>query len=494
MSADRRESSSWRSLPTAVAFDPRWESAATDDLSRLSRMKWAFWVLVVALLITVAVRGDAPEDVLGAALIVVAGLAPAYLWLQQGARALPIMSAVAAMHILYFAFPLISNHPELFLYDPGERLAAAATVVAFLVAATVACSMASSSFRFRETASEIEGDRLGGALVAGLLAGLFFHYLTLGGYLGFLGEWYGIVRAFALNLLLAVTFLVGVLKGKGALNGAFGMACVSGVLLNVMASWASLFLVGGIILWAVFVLGYVLGSRRVPIKEFLPVFLLAFVLHAGKSEMREKYWIDGAQSDPVSMLQMPERIVEWIGAGVAELTSEQESAPSILERASLMQMLLRAQEMSPDPVPFLGGETYAQIPRMLVPRVLDPDKPASQAGMDLLNIRYGILTAEGAQRTAVGWGLLSEAYANFGVPGVLMCGVLLGVFIGFITGWTSGAPPLSARTMLGIVVTAVSVSLEADSASYITSLFQAAIAVFVLSHLLRALGQRLRSS
>ena len=279
------------------------------------------------------------------------------------------------------------------------------------------------------------------------------------------------LRAFVWNLLFVVTFMVGVLRGEGRLSGNVGRACLSGVVLNVLGSWVSLFLVHGIVLCGVGLVGYVLGAKRIPVKTLVCAFLLVFVLHAGKGEMREKLWVEGAQNDAGLVSDAPGRLLEWVKAGTEVLASGQESA-SIVERASLMQMLLRAQYIEPDPVLFLEGQTYALIPGLLVPRVLNPDKPASQAGMDLLNIRYGVLTREDVQSTAVGWGLMSEAYANFGMGGVLVCGLIFGLFVGFVTAWASGAPPLSARMMFAVVVTAVSVSLEADAGSTLRRCFR----------------------
>ena len=75
-----------------------------------------------------------------------------------------------------------------------------------------------------------------------------------------------------------------------------------------------------------------------------------------------------------------------------------------------------------------------------VPRFIEADKPASQVGMDLLNIRYGLLTAEGTATTAIGWGLVAEAYANFGLAGVAAIGIFMGILFGYAGRLSAGAP------------------------------------------------------
>ena len=80
---------------------------------------------------------------------------------------------------------------------------------------------------------------------------------------------------------------------------------------------------------------------------------------------------------------------------------------------------------------------------MLIPRFLDPEKIASQAAMNLLNIRYGLLTAEETQKTAAGWGLVAEAYANFGRLGVIGVGFVLDCCAGLLSAGPSA--PQSSR-------------------------------------------------
>ena len=466
------------------------------DVSNLNRLQQATWVATATVLLALLLKSGSAEDMLSAWLITGVALIPVHVWIRRGASTLPIFPVVATAHIIYFALPLSSDHPELAMYDGQERLTAAVTVVLFLAASLAGWIAGLSLLRqasVTPSLDDLDNSSLKSVVLAGLGIGLLFQGLTSAGNLDFLSEWYPVLRAFVWNLLFAVTFMVGVLRGEGRLSGNVGRACLAGVVLNVLSSWASLFLVHGIVLCGVGLAGYVLGAKRIPVKTLLAAFVLTFVLHAGKGEMRERYWVEGGQNVAAHVADIPSRLSEWFTAGLEVLASGQEST-SIVERASLMQMLLRAQYMSPDPVPFLGGETYALIPALLVPRFLNPEKPASQAGMDQLNIRYGVLTREDVQSTAVGWGLMSEAYANFGWIGVLACGLVFGLLIGLVTAWAAGAPPLSARTMLGVVTMAISVSLEADAAAYITSLFQAAIAIYMLSHVIRALSNRRRTA
>jgi hypothetical protein len=114
-----------------------------------------------------------------------------------------------------------------------------------------------------------------------------------------------------------------------------------------------------------------------------------------------------------------------------------------------------------------------------VPRFLDPDKTFSQAGLALLNIRYGIQTAESNRTTTIGWGIIAEAFANFGYSGVLGAGFLFGALATVFTRWSAGASPLALPTLLSVAALMSMINLEADFAYLVVNLWQALIATLL---------------
>jgi hypothetical protein len=245
-------------------------------------------------------------------------------------------------------------------------------------------------------------------------------------------------------------------------------------------AWSSLFLVGGMIYLLSTGLGYVLASKRLPLLAFGILFAVVSILHAGKGEMREKYWLSGTNYGEISVAHLPGMLFEWVGDGVYALASGNSNS-GVVDRASLIQMILLAESLTPEVIPYLGGETYAMLPSILVPRFIESDKPASQVGMELLNIRYGVLTAEGAAVTAVGWGLVAEAYANFGVAGVVGMAIALGAFCGALHAWSANARLISIPMLASIAAMMVLLNLEADFIQLFVSLFQSFIAVLIFS-------------
>lgn len=414
-------------------------------------------------------------------LVAFGALLPGFLWVRAGARGIPVLPAVAFLHILYFAIPIVRGNDFKFDYGPEDVSGAAATVASFLIAATVASQLVLMRPNAKSSEAPVFAtDRQMPVLMfLGLGAGMGFHASVILGLLGSLGPFFGIVRSVALTALTLSCYLLGVARARGLLHGRQWFLALVGLASAVLLNWSSFFLVGGIIYTLAAGLGYVTTKKRVPWLTVAVAFVVVAILHAGKGEMRSKYWQEGSNSSAVnSVLDVPAIAIEWLGVGVRTLLSDVE-APSVIERASLYQMLLRVQRLTPNFIPYLEGETYALLPKMLVPRFLSPDKTASQAAMDLLNIRYGLLSFEGAAATAIGWGLIAEGFANFGHVGVFGVGLLLGFFCGLLMRISAGASALSRPTLLAIVGMMCLINLEADMASLVTNLLQSTIAILI---------------
>jgi hypothetical protein len=131
---------------------------------------------------------------------------------------------------------------------------------------------------------------------------------------------------------------------------------------------------------------------------------------------------------------------------------------------------------------------------MLVPRFLDPEKIASQAGMTLLNVHFGIQTEEDASITAVGWGPLAEGYGNFGYLGVVAAGVVIGLLGGALTAWSASAAAVSLPALFAIAATLQMANMEADLAYLVTSLAQSFVGVLIYFGVFRFLARRKRTS
>jgi len=433
--------------------------------------------------------------------LVAASLLPSFLWLRSGAKGVPILPAFALAHLPYYAFPVVRQETLLNNFDEEEVLIAAATVSLFLLAASAAAYIGArrQGVHPASSAAAQSPAQLSVLILSGLSTGLLFQLGTTTGALFWLGSLYGVARAIALTFALVACYCFGVGSGQHLLKKRNILLAALLLAGNVLASWSSLFLVGGVMYLAACTLGYVIGTGRVPWKSLLLVFATVSVLQAGKSDMRDVNWYQGTNyGDSTGLSEIPGRFMEWAVRGLEVIALREQSLideediarQTILDRTSLIQIMLRAQRMAPDAVEFLEGETYALLPRILLPRFISPDKPPSQAGMNLLNVHFGLLLEHEVQKTAVGWGLASEAYANFGYLGVVGMGLLVGLIARTLTQRSAVSSGIALPTLLAISVLINMINMEADFTGLALSALQSAVAVLVFYNVLSLLTRR----
>jgi hypothetical protein len=146
-------------------------------------------------------------------------------------------------------------------------------------------------------------------------------------------------------------------------------------------------------------------------------------------------------------------------------------------------MLLLVQKKAGIDVPYLNGASYAPIPRLLIPRFIDDQKGISHAGNVMLTVNYGVQTIEQTAGTSIFWGLVPEAYANFGYLGMAGLAVVLASFYGWITNLSVGVPMTSLRFVLGLLI--MGAATKADTMGvFITSQFQGIVGVSLAAMLL----------
>lgn len=438
-------------------------------------------VVAIALLLPLGFfLTDTTEELVAYLLIAFTSFAPAAVWIRTGGTGVPVMAGTSIFYFLYYGVAILRKNADLALYEPHEILSAALTVSLFLVAANVAWGFVlfGRGDQARSVAPVwISDPQLERVIGFGLGLGISYFVALYSGWSVELGPLFGFFRSVSLTVTTVACFITGHARAQGILQGRNWVLALTGLSIIVVLSWASLFLVTGVIFCIAVVFGYVVTCKRIPWAFLLPAVVVVVVLHAGKDEMRHKYWGKGGSSE-ISLFQVPGIMEEWAAAGFGAMTSN-ENYNSAIDRASLLNLLLRVQRLAPDHVPLLEGESYAVLPEMLVPRFIDPEKISSQTAMNMLNVRFGFLTTEGTQKTAIGWGLIAEAYANFGRAGVVGAGILLGLLVGFFERWSAGAPILSLPALVAIAGMMNFVNLEGDAAGLMTSLTQSIFVILI---------------
>jgi hypothetical protein len=430
--------------------------------------------------------------------VTIPALAPLFVWLWTGAPGIPVLPAISGVYLIYYAFPLFRADIE--AYGPQALVTAGATVGSFLVAASVGSLpfLLRAQRRARVSAQSFAStDQIVAVVFIGLVGGIVYNLALMTGNLTWLGASASVLRAVASTLTSVACYLLGSARASRLLVGQRWMLALVSLVGVIILSLGNLLLVGGLtnILAAVF--GYVITAKRIPWVGLALAFAVVSVLQAGKYEMRQTYWASNSQTmEQVSVLQTPGMMVDWFTAGIVALASTDNgsTAPDVLERASLLHMVLLVQRATPDFIPYLEGETYELLPAMVAPRFLEPDKVASQAGLNLLSIRYGLQYVGSASSTTIGWGLVAEAYANFGFAAVFPVGFLFGAFCGFLMRLSTGAEPLSLPMFMTIAATLTLLNVELDFSYLVVTLAQTMAAVLLLAALPHLFRGRVRQS
>ena len=408
--------------------------------------------------------------------VVIPALLPLYLWLTADAPGLPTLPLTGALSIIYYAVPVFRG--QLSDQDQGELLYATVTVGGFLLSATMVYALFLQLARRRQRRSDLAATAQSLTVefaFTGLAVGIAFYAASFAGWLDWVGSFAGVVRAVTLTFGSIGCYLVGNARARNLLHGepwAAALCCLAAI---TMLSINGLLLVGGAVNLLAAILGYVVGARRIPWVTLVVVFAVISVFQAGKFNIRAERADEGAA---VSLTALPGTIAEWFVDGIDVLWSGEKEIDA-LERASLLWVVVRVQQATPDFVPYLDGETYALLPQIVLPRFVEEDKVKSQAGLNLLAVRYGFQVADATDRTTIGFGLVAEAYANFGFVGVLAIGALFGLVCGAITWFGAGASAISLRMLISIAATSVLLNIEADFSYLIVTIAQAVAGVVI---------------
>ncbi len=425
-------------------------------------------------------------------------LAP-WIWIRMGAPGIPTLPAVSALYFLYFALPILRANDDSQSFSSGDIIRAAATILTFLVAATITWRMCLRQIQIRSAgpSADLANERqIAGFISLGLTLGIVFMAASVTGHLGFLGSFLGLARSIAVTAASVASYFIGCLRARGRLKGNSWLFATCGLAVLVVLAWSSLFLVGGLTFILSATLGYAITAKKIPWKIFAIALPVVAILHAGKAEMRRNNWFENTNyGNAIGLGEVPFRLLEWTRAGVVAMASG-EAFQDVIARASLFDQLLQVQRLAPDDVPYLDGATYALLPSMLVPRFIFPDKLTSQSAMVMLNVHFGFQTTETANVTALGWGIVPEALANFGYPGVIGAGLVFGLLCGLFSRWSSGGT-MSIPTLAAIAAMTSMVVIEADLAYLLTNIWQGLIAVILCAGVLRIMPRntsRLRTA
>lgn len=434
--------------------------------------------------------------------LLVTALAPSFLWCAGRAHGIPIFPIYALYCYFAYGFPFIFDLQSLAPYTPAEKLAASLQISAFLLVGCVAwISFAGTVPLPPRTCLSMRRKEADYFFFAAIVALTAYTILRAGGWLdsiptGMLSIIHAPLDKLGVLAAFVLSFRFGTREIRGQ-NAIIFLVLLAG---SLAAGASQLFLRGPVSTGISAVLGYFLGSRRVPWRLLLIGLSCMVVLNTGKGRMREEFWYEKSQrAKPVQIWELHGRYAEWMAHGIRILAWErkkaedtysynqnkvtargEESIHRLVDRIQLMYLFLRVQRgVAEEGIPYLLGATYLGIPELWLPRLVHPDKPNIHENTRLLNKHFGNPVNE---HTVVGWGLLNEAYGNFGLAGCLLFGATVGAAFGALARWSLFTPILSARGLFAIAIVQLTILLfESNTGIAVKSLLQIGAGMAVLS-------------
>ena len=457
----------------------------TLEKSQTTKLFWAVIGLLMAVAVVTAEQADPGVTAAGGLLAMVAVL-PLYLWLLGWSHGLPIWPVFSLVTGVTYALPMIQNSESLRDYTSTDVIVGAITTVGFILLATIIwLSMTSRTPKVPRSVLMIEQAHSVRYLLIFIGLGLLFGVNQLTGWIQFPGNTMPVARGVANSLNTMGLFVLAYYHGRRLLNKRDFVIFVAGAVATILMNMTSLMLATAIVPAAMVVFGYMLGSDKLPWRVLMLAFVAMALLHPGKYKMRGQYWDPEFGAQRLSLATIPQFYLDWFSYGLEEVggltgivtgPKEEDSATSVFERSGNLHMLLLVLKKTPDEVPYFNGATYAPIPRLLIPRFIDDEKGISHAGNVMLTVNYGLQTLEQTRSTSIGWGLVPEAYANFGYLGIAGLAVVLAMFYAWITNLTVGVPMTSLRFVLGLLI--MGAATKADTMGvFVTQQFQGIVGV-----------------
>jgi hypothetical protein len=432
------------------------------------------------------------------------------IWTSE-ALGLPLLPMLAVQNLIIYGVPVVAGHENVLNYTAENILVAGREVMTFNLAMAASWFAAMRMFHptlpyshvFHEINREgVKGwRRMGFAMISSATA----FQILLG--LNLLGGLYSILPSgfdSLINTLLSVVsacgfFLVSMVIGGSGAPSTERIVFWALLAVSTLIS-ASGFLLAGAAAYLISVaVGLFWSSGKVPWRYLAISFLGLTFLNIGKTTMRERYWgTEDARAADISIVQMPACYAEWAQVSINAILDNREDTAwngtsssstehknqTLIDRLDNLQNLLFVVDaMDAGHVAPLFGRTYSLIPPLLIPRFLWPDKPRSHEGQVLLNVHFGRQDLNSTFTTYIAWGLLPEAYGNFGpLAGSLALGTFLGVFFAWIENFTARKLLVSTEGLISLsIFMNLMNSFEMVASVLVTSTFQSIVVIVAAS-------------
>jgi hypothetical protein len=183
----------------------------------------------------------------------------------------------------------------------------------------------------------------------------------------------------------------------------------------------------GMLIVMALVITYATVRRRIPWAVFIVGFGAFVLLQPVKVGLRQSVWVNGEMSTEVAQSDKASALIESTERGWAVLQTFDIRDVVDLATVRLTDILVLATvvQQTPRDVPYWAGSSYYRLLYVVIPRILDPEKPDIMEG-NVLGHQYEMIGVDN-YTTSINLAQVTEFYGNFGIPGVIVGCFLLGI-------------------------------------------------------------------
>jgi hypothetical protein len=451
---------------------------------RLFKTGLGLLTAAVLYLIYTANVDDFLHLVLGIAIFILA-VVPCLIWARTGGSRFPVFETILVLCANAYAMPLLNAREQLVGYSDEVITRAGFAVLLYEISAILVYvntrGVPGRSEFWRQSIITNNVERL---IVYGLITSTIYVWMST------FTEWIpvelnSVLRAVFFGVSTLCTFVSTQRLGRGEMNQQEKAVLFGTLIPQLILMSVGLLLIVPMGLIGIALLGYLSGGKRIPWLVMGVVFATLAVLHTGKTRMRTKYWDEKTPAPTIS--ELPAYFSEWVGYGLQPTSGDKSVSHKLLERTSLMHILCLVVSYTPDRQDYLYGKTYTYVLPQLIPRLFWPDKPRSHIATYELGVYYGLQDEEATNSTTIAFGLLTEAYANFGLIGSLLLGIFWGFCLKKLQIWSTFSPMFSFAGLSMVLLTAWSFNAELTMAAWVSSIEQALVVVLGVPMVMRSL-------
>jgi len=418
------------------------------------------------------------QTILGIGIAIVASR-PALAWAKRNYLWLPAFEIAMLTCIPFYAIPLLEHHQELRYYSETSILYSGILVILYILVSSVAFSLVKRIPKPRPTLARSLIPRSAYRWVP-LGVTISNIYLALTTFTDLLSSIQGrIADSFFMGIALLSIFISSRLLGGGLMSPPQKISFITNIIIQIIFNLLSLLLIQPLMIIGVTLTSFSMARRSIPWVAVLVILPLFSILHLGKGQMREIYWEKGKNhASDQEVKDIPIFFSEWIRYGLQVQNRSDislEKKESLFNRASLIHILCMCTDRIPKEKPYLNGESYTQILSAVVPRILWKNKPSTLFAADQLAIYFDLMSSDSVGSVAIAFGMLAEAYVNFGPLGVIGLGIIWGLISKKISLASRDAPQFSAFGILAILFTSWSFQIEQSAATWVSSFSQGCI-------------------